>query len=242
MRSFWGPRSPPALRARRPIPVDPAGQPDGAIARADGGTAQPATRIINLSSGSALGAAAFRHALLDEETPCEPVSLYAITKYASERVAARLSDVVAIRHHFSAAERRVRAVGARHRRARYVEPADADRRGLARAKSGDSGAAGRAGLDLRARCRRCRDGADRGRQDQEHGLYNISTGREWTALQWGEHLAALHPGFVCRLAAAAKRRPSICTAMPIARRYRQRGWRRNSAGAPAMAARTPLPI
>ena len=33
-----------------------------------------------------------------------------------------------------------------------------------------------------------------------HGLYNISTGREWSALQWGQDLAALHPGFVCRLA------------------------------------------
>jgi UDP-glucose 4-epimerase len=34
----------------------------------------------------------------------------------------------------------------------------------------------------------------------KHGLYNISTGREWTALQWGQHLADLNPGFVCRLA------------------------------------------
>jgi UDP-glucose 4-epimerase len=33
-----------------------------------------------------------------------------------------------------------------------------------------------------------------------HRLYNISTGREWSALQWGQDLAALHPGFVCRLA------------------------------------------
>ena len=59
-------------------------------------------RIINLSSGSALGAAAFRHALLDEETPCAPVSLYAVTKYASERVAARLAalwqaDIISVR-------------------------------------------------------------------------------------------------------------------------------------------------
>jgi UDP-glucose 4-epimerase len=34
----------------------------------------------------------------------------------------------------------------------------------------------------------------------KHGLYNISTGYEWTALQWGRHLTALNPGFVCRLA------------------------------------------
>ena len=34
----------------------------------------------------------------------------------------------------------------------------------------------------------------------QHRLYNISTGREWSALQWGQDLAALHPGFICRLA------------------------------------------
>jgi len=33
-----------------------------------------------------------------------------------------------------------------------------------------------------------------------HPLYNISTGVEWPALQWGQELAALHPGFICRLA------------------------------------------
>jgi len=34
----------------------------------------------------------------------------------------------------------------------------------------------------------------------KHQLYNISTGAEWPALQWGRELAALHPGFICRLA------------------------------------------
>src|SRR5258708_6127049 len=43
-------------------------------------------RVINLSSAGAYGASAFRHALLDEELECDPVSLYAITKFASERV------------------------------------------------------------------------------------------------------------------------------------------------------------
>ena len=40
--------------------------------------------------------------LLDEETPCDPVSLYAITKFASEKVAARLAglwqhDIISVR-------------------------------------------------------------------------------------------------------------------------------------------------
>jgi UDP-glucose 4-epimerase len=34
----------------------------------------------------------------------------------------------------------------------------------------------------------------------KHQLYNISTGVEWSALQWGQQLAARHPGFACRLA------------------------------------------
>src|SRR5439155_1164026 len=37
-----------------------------------------------------------------------------------------------------------------------------------------------------------------------HQLYNISTGLEWSALQWGQALAALHPGFVCRLTDAGE--------------------------------------
>jgi UDP-glucose 4-epimerase len=50
-------------------------------------------RIINLSSAAAYGASAFRNVLLDEEAPCDPASLYAITKFASEKVAARLAGL-----------------------------------------------------------------------------------------------------------------------------------------------------
>ncbi|HEU0150682.1 MAG TPA: NAD(P)-dependent oxidoreductase, partial [Bradyrhizobium sp.] len=50
-------------------------------------------RVINLSSGSAYGANGQRFALLEETTPCDPVSLYSITKFASERVAARLAEL-----------------------------------------------------------------------------------------------------------------------------------------------------
>ncbi|MGH6752988.1 MAG: NAD-dependent epimerase/dehydratase family protein, partial [Bradyrhizobium sp.] len=45
-------------------------------------------RVINLSSAAAYGTSAFGNAVLDEETACDPVSLYAITKVASEKVAA----------------------------------------------------------------------------------------------------------------------------------------------------------
>jgi UDP-glucose 4-epimerase len=46
-------------------------------------------RIINLSSAAAYGASAFRSMLLDEATLCDPASLYAITKFASEKASMR---------------------------------------------------------------------------------------------------------------------------------------------------------
>ena len=70
-------------------------------------------RIINLSSAAAYGASAFQNVLLDEETPCDPASLYAITKFASEKVAARLAglwqqEIISVR-----LRRRFRPVGAK---------------------------------------------------------------------------------------------------------------------------------
>jgi UDP-glucose 4-epimerase len=159
----------------------------------------PATRIINLSSGSALGAAAFRHILLDEETPCEPVSLYAITKYASERVAARLAalwqaDIISVRLSgvFGPWER---LTGVRDTLSPQMQIITAlrQRKETVLARPGvrdwiyapDVADAVAVLVDARK---------------PKHGLYNISTGQEWTALQWGQHLADLNPGFVCRLA------------------------------------------
>jgi UDP-glucose 4-epimerase len=160
----------------------------------------PATRIINLSSGSALGASGFRHALLDEETPCEPVSLYAVTKYASERVAARLAqlwqaDIISVRlsgvfGHWE------RATGVRDTLSPQMQIIAALRQRkeavLARPGVRDwiyaSDVADAVTILIEA-------------AKPKHGLYNISTGHEWTALQWGEHLAARHPGAVCRLTA-----------------------------------------
>ena len=62
-------------------------------------------RVVNLSSAAAYGTAAFRNTLLDEETACDPASLYAITKFASEKVAARLAALWPCRDHQRAAER-----------------------------------------------------------------------------------------------------------------------------------------
>jgi UDP-glucose 4-epimerase len=155
-------------------------------------------RIINLSSAAAYGAAAFRHTLLDEEIACDPVSLYAITKFASERVAARFaalwqSDIINVRLSalFGPWER---ATGSRDTPSPQMQIVAAlqQRKEAVLSRPGirdwiyASDVADAVTLLIEA-------------AEPKHGLYNISTGREWPALQWGQELAALHPGFVCRL-------------------------------------------
>ena len=156
-------------------------------------------RIINLSSGSAYGAAAFRHALLDEEMPCDPVSLYSVTKYASEKVAARLAalwplDIVSVRLSgvFGPWER---ATGVR-------DTPSAQMQIVAALQQRGEAVLSRPGIrdwiyapDVADAVTLLIEAAK-----PRHGLYNISTGREWSALQWGQDLAARHHGFVCRLA------------------------------------------
>ena len=50
-------------------------------------------RVVNLSSASAYGAAGARVEILDEDTPCDPVSFYAISKFTSERSVARHAEL-----------------------------------------------------------------------------------------------------------------------------------------------------
>lgn len=156
-------------------------------------------RIINLSSAAAYGAAAQRNPLLEEATACDPVSLYAITKYASEKVAARLaalwqSDIVSVRLSavFGPWER---ATGAR-------DTPSAQMQIMAALQQRGEAVLSRPGMrdwiyapDVADAVALLVEAAR-----PEHGLYNISTGREWSALQWGEDIAALHHGRVCRLA------------------------------------------
>lgn len=160
-------------------------------------------RIINLSSAAAYGASAFRNAVLDEETACDPVSLYAITKVASEKVAVRMaglwqSDIISVR---------LSAVFGPWERSNDVRDTPSPQAQiLAALKAGSEAVLSRPGLrdwiyavDV-AEAVSVLIEAER----PKHQLYNISTGAEWPALQWGQQLAALHPGFVCRLAEAGE--------------------------------------
>jgi UDP-glucose 4-epimerase len=187
-------------------------------------------RIVNLSSAAAYGAAGACHALLDETTACDPESLYAITKFASEKVAARLAalwqiDVISVRLSgvFGPWERetgmrdtlspqmQILALMREHREAVLPRPGVKD--WIYGPDVADAVA-----LLIEA-------------EQPQHSLYNISTGHEWSALQWGQDLAALHPGFVCRLAEPGEvptvdlHGPADRAPLSVLRLEREFGWR-----------------
>lgn len=156
-------------------------------------------RVINLSSGSAFGAAAFRHALLREELPCEPVSLYSITKHASERVAARLgalwqAEFISVRLSgvFGPWER---ATGVR-------DTLSPQSQIVAALRQREEAVLSRPGVRDWIYAPDVADAVAVlvEAEKPKHGLYHISTGQEWTALDWGRQIADLNPGFICRLA------------------------------------------
>ena len=161
------------------------------------------TRIINLSSAAAYGAAVSRNGWLDEETVCDPVSMYAITKYASEKVAARLAalwqfDIISVRLSgvFGPWER---ATGSR-------DTPSAQMQIVAAFQQQTEAILSRPGVkdwiyapDVADAVTLLIEAAR-----PKHRLYNISTGREWSALQWGQNLATLHPGFICRVATSGE--------------------------------------
>ncbi|WP_027571921.1 NAD(P)-dependent oxidoreductase [Bradyrhizobium sp. WSM1743] len=156
-------------------------------------------RVVNLSSASAYGASGARFEVLDEEAPCDPVSFYAISKFASERSVARHAELfggdflsVRLSAVFGPWERpgsmrdtpslqfQILAAFARG------EPALLPAPGIKDWTYAPDAAEAVAVLIEAERPR--------------HRLYNISSGVAWSALQWGEAFAALHPGLECRLA------------------------------------------
>ena len=160
-------------------------------------------RIVNLSSAAAYGAAALREAVLTETVAADPESLYALTKFASERATARLAalwglDVVSVRLSavFGPWEH---PTGVRDTLSPHAQIAALARKGqpaiLARPGRRDWVYA----LDVAEAVLRVID-APR----LAHGLYNLSAPEPWPVLDWGRRLALQHPGFVCRLADAGE--------------------------------------
>jgi UDP-glucose 4-epimerase len=156
-------------------------------------------RVINLSSAAAFGAAGERESVLDETTPGDPVGLYAITKWASERIGRRLGalwglDLVSLRLSgvFGPWER---ATGVRDTLSPQCQI-------LAAAVAGKPALLQRPGLrdwifapDVADAVR-----AVLAAPALAHDLYNVSSKSRTTALAWGQALAVHYPGFVCRLA------------------------------------------
>jgi UDP-glucose 4-epimerase len=187
-------------------------------------------RIINLSSAAAYGASAFRNALLEEETPCDPASLYAITKFASEKVAARLSalwqhDIISVR---------LSAVFGPWERTNDVRDTPSPQAQiLAAMQKGREAVLSRPGVrdwiyavDVAEAVTLLIEAPN-----PKHQLYNITTGIEWSALQWGQELAALHPGFMCRLTDAGEaptvdlHSPADRAPLSVSRMAEEFGWR-----------------
>ena len=188
------------------------------------------SRIINLSSASAYGASAFRDAPLDEEAPCDPVSLYAITKFASEKVAARLAalwpcDVISVR--LSA------VFGPWERPTGVRDTLSPQAQIVAAMQEGRKAVMPRPGVrdwiyapDVAEAVTLLIEA-----EKPKHQLYNISTGQEYSALQWGEQLTMLHSGFICRLAEAGEaptidlHGPADRAPLSVSRFAQEFGWR-----------------
>ena len=162
-----------------------------------------ARRVLNLSSGSAYGDAPAPGGALAEDGGAEPATLYAVTKLASERVAARLGalwglDVRSVRLSavFGPWER---DTGARDTlspqfqillAAERGEPALLPREGWRDwIYAPDVAEAVELLIDAPA---------------PRHGLYNVTAPTAWPVLAWGRVLRGARPGFVCRLAEAGE--------------------------------------
>lgn len=187
-------------------------------------------RIINLSSGAAYGSSAFRDEPLDEEIACDPVSIYAITKFASEKVAARLAalwqcEIISVRLST--------VFGPWERDTGVRDTLSPQAQILAALQEGQEAVLKRPGVrdwvyapDVADAVTLLIEAAK-----PRHQLYNISTGVEWTALEWGQRLAALHFGFVCRLAGAGEaptidlHAPADRAPLSVSRLADEFGWR-----------------
>ena len=179
------------------------------------------SRVINLSSAAAFGAASANDGVLSEATPAAPESLYAITKFASEAVSRRLAahwglDVVSVR---------LSAVFGRWERDTGVRDTLSPQ-----AQILEAAASGHAAILQRP-----------GERDWIYAtdvaeailalietkatlgpLYNVSTGRRWSALAWGQAFARTCPRLLlpAGLARRSAKHRSSCERRPALARGR----------------------
>ncbi len=171
----------------------------GAILAVNNGSLVPAlqaarneamTRVVILSSGAAYGEAGYRTDRLPEDTPCDPVSLYSITKFASERIAARLGALYEV----DVRVVRLSAVfGPWERDTGVRDTLSPHFRIMSTLASGDPLLLDRAAVrdwiyapDVGAAI-----AALLAHPEPHHPVYNISTGETWTVLDFAHAVAAL---------------------------------------------------
>lgn len=158
-------------------------------------------RILNLSSAGAYGAAAFQGEgpLYEDDTPADPRNIYAITKFASERVGDRMGDMWGL----DVVSVRLSGVFGRWERRTSVRDTPSPQyQVLELLRQGKPAIVER--LDARdwiyapdvARAVDCLLRAPQ----LGHRLYNVSTGETWSVRDWGQVMAERFEGGECRLA------------------------------------------
>ncbi|MFT3802359.1 MAG: NAD(P)-dependent oxidoreductase [Burkholderiaceae bacterium] len=157
-------------------------------------------RIVNLSSVAAFGRRMHAGAPLTESTPCEPVSLYGITKLASEQIGRRLAGLWG----FEFINLRLSAAFGPWEQANGVrDTLSAQRQMLSLLENGTPATLSRPGLRDWVYSRDVAEAVFRVLTcagPLPHDLYLVSSGQCWTALAWGQALARYHDGWQCRLA------------------------------------------
>jgi len=202
-----------------------------------------ARRVINLSSAAAYGGAGQRHPVLDEETPCDPVSFYAISKFTSERSVARLAE---LRGADFLSVRLSAVFGPWERIGKVRDTPSLQFQILAEFARGEPALMPGPGIKDWIYAP---DAAEAvavliEAEQPRHRLYNISTGATWSALQWGEAFATLHSGLQCRLAAPGEKTfielhgPDRAP-LSVARMADEFGWRARFGCAESAAAMSP---
>ena len=167
----------------------------------------PVRRIVLLSSAAVYGASGARAKALSEEDPTpNPETLYAITKFASERLALRQKALTGL----DVVVARLSAVfGPWERDTGLRDTMSAPFQALALAIEGKEAVLSRPGLrdwvyvrDVASAVIALLDATK-----PKHGVYNVSTGFRWTVEDWCQRLARRYPGFAWRLSSD----PAECT-------------------------------
>ena len=176
-----------------------------------------ACRIINLSSSGAYGDAAFGNNMLFEaDTDPDPKTIYAVTKFASERIGTRMGDL----WNLDVVSVRLSAVFGRWERQTNVRDTPSPLYQIASLILN--------GENVKLNREDCRDWiyapdiaravrALRDANQLRHSVYNISTGQYWSALKWGKAFAKHFTGIKCDLS-VGQEKPNVETHTPKERK------------------------